>query len=103
MTRKILVSSLATAIVCALGASATPSPRAIPSPSSVHPPSIRSPPPSPNSSAARGKFKTPKVESTGTGGGIKLFCNGVGPQYPDIANASRRMNASEVRPARRTA
>ena len=29
-----------------------------------------------------GKFKTPKVESTGTGGGIKLFCNGVGVQYP---------------------
>jgi phosphate transport system substrate-binding protein len=42
-----------------------------------------------------GKFKTPKVESTGTGGGIKLFCNGIGPQYPDIANASRRMNAAE--------
>ena len=29
-----------------------------------------------------GKFKTPKVESTGTGGGIKLFCNGVGVQHP---------------------
>lgn len=43
----------------------------------------------------QGKFKTPKVESTGTGGGIKLFCNGVGPQHPDIANASRRMNAGE--------
>jgi phosphate transport system substrate-binding protein len=43
-----------------------------------------------------GKFKTPKVESTGTGGGIKLFCNGVGPQYPDVANASRRMNANEL-------
>ena len=43
----------------------------------------------------QGKFKTPKVESTGTGGGIKLFCNGVGPQFPDIANASRRMNANE--------
>ena len=42
-----------------------------------------------------GKFKTPKVESTGTGGGIKLFCNGVGPQYPDVANASRRMKAGE--------
>jgi phosphate transport system substrate-binding protein len=36
-----------------------------------------------------GKFKTPKVESTGTGGGIKLFCNGVGVQHPDISNASR--------------
>ena len=42
-----------------------------------------------------GKFKTPKVESTGTGGGIKLFCGGVGPQYPDIANASRKMKKSE--------
>jgi phosphate transport system substrate-binding protein len=43
-----------------------------------------------------GRFKTPKVESTGTGGGLKLFCNGVGPQFPDIANASRRIKASEL-------
>jgi phosphate transport system substrate-binding protein len=43
-----------------------------------------------------GRFKTPKVESTGTGGGLKLFCNGVGPQYPDIANASRRIKPSEL-------
>jgi phosphate transport system substrate-binding protein len=43
-----------------------------------------------------GRFKTPKVESTGTGGGIKLFCNGIGPQHPDVANASRRMNANEL-------
>src|SRR6187401_83385 len=43
-----------------------------------------------------GKFKTPKVESTGTGGGIKLFCNGVGPQFPDIANASRKMRLAEL-------
>ena len=43
-----------------------------------------------------GKFKTPKVESTGTGGGIKLFCNGVGPQFPDIANASRRIRPAEL-------
>jgi phosphate transport system substrate-binding protein len=44
----------------------------------------------------QGKFKTPKVESTGTGGGIKLFCNGVGPQYPDVANASRRIRPAEL-------
>ena len=44
----------------------------------------------------QGKFKTPKVESTGTGGGLKLFCNGVGPQFPDIANASRRMRPAEL-------
>jgi phosphate transport system substrate-binding protein len=43
-----------------------------------------------------GKFKTPKVESTGTGGGIKLFCAGVGVQHPDVANASRAIKASEV-------
>lgn len=43
-----------------------------------------------------GRFKTPKVESTGTGGGIKLFCNGVGVAHPDVANASRRIKQSEV-------
>lgn len=42
-----------------------------------------------------GKFKTPKVESTGTGGGIKLFCGGVGVAHPDIANASRAIKKSE--------
>jgi phosphate transport system substrate-binding protein len=40
-------------------------------------------------------FKSPLIESTGTGGGIKLFCAGVGANTPDIANASRRMKASE--------
>jgi phosphate transport system substrate-binding protein len=39
--------------------------------------------------------RTPKVESLGTGGGIKLFCGGAGDAYPDIANASRPMKASE--------
>ena len=43
----------------------------------------------------KGSFKTPKVESTGTGGGIKLFCGGVGPTFPDIANASRAIKKSE--------
>ena len=43
-----------------------------------------------------GKFKTPIVESTGTGGGLKLFCAGVGVDQPDIATASRRIKASEV-------
>jgi phosphate transport system substrate-binding protein len=42
------------------------------------------------------KFKTPKVEPTGSGGGLKLFCDGVGVQYPDIANSSRRITATEV-------
>ena len=34
-------------------------------------------------------FKTPKIESTGSGGGFKLFCAGVGVEHPDITNASR--------------
>ena len=40
--------------------------------------------------------KTPVVESTGSGGGLKLFCAGVGVDYPDITNASRRIKLSEV-------
>ncbi|HET8849702.1 MAG TPA: substrate-binding domain-containing protein [Marinobacter sp.] len=40
-------------------------------------------------------FPTPKLESTGSGGGLKLFCQGVGTQHPDITNASRRMKTSE--------
>jgi phosphate transport system substrate-binding protein len=41
-------------------------------------------------------FKTPKVESTGSGGGIKLFCAGVGVEHPDMTNSSRRIKKSEV-------
>jgi phosphate transport system substrate-binding protein len=41
------------------------------------------------------KFKTPKVESTGSGGGMKLFCAGSGIETPDITNASRRIKLSE--------
>lgn len=41
-------------------------------------------------------FATPVVESTGSGGGLKLFCAGVGTEHPDITNASRRIKASEV-------
>jgi len=41
------------------------------------------------------RFKTPKVESTGSGGGIKLFCGGVGVQHADVANSSRALKASE--------
>ena len=42
------------------------------------------------------EFKTPIVESIGTGGGIKLFCLGVGEDFVDFANASRRMERSEL-------
>ena len=40
-------------------------------------------------------FKTPIVESTGTGGGMKLFCAGLGPVHPDFTNASRHIKKSE--------
>ncbi|MFO1074569.1 MAG: substrate-binding domain-containing protein [Geminicoccaceae bacterium] len=43
----------------------------------------------------RGGFKTPVVESTGTGGGMRLFCAGIGERFPDFADASRRIKPSE--------
>ncbi|NIB39466.1 PstS family phosphate ABC transporter substrate-binding protein [Pseudomaricurvus alkylphenolicus] len=42
-------------------------------------------------------YKTPKIESTGSGGGMKLFCQGVGISHPDITNASRRIKSSEFK------
>jgi phosphate transport system substrate-binding protein len=39
--------------------------------------------------------KTPKIDSTGTGGGFERFCAGVGGDTPDIANASRRIKKKE--------
>lgn len=42
------------------------------------------------------EFKTPKIESTGSGGGLKLFCAGVGIDTPDITNASRKIKSKEV-------
>lgn len=43
------------------------------------------------------QYLAPIVEATGTGGGIKLFCAGLGSRFPDVVNASRRMKASELR------
>lgn len=42
------------------------------------------------------KVKPPKIESTGTGGGFTLFCEGEGAAYPDIVNASRPMHQREL-------
>ena len=42
------------------------------------------------------QYPTPVIESTGSGGGLELFCAGVGAQHPDITNASRRIKPSEV-------
>ncbi|MBU1565875.1 MAG: PstS family phosphate ABC transporter substrate-binding protein [Proteobacteria bacterium] len=41
--------------------------------------------------------KTPKIESTGSGGGFKLFCGGVGVDHPDITNSSRAIKDSEIK------
>lgn len=46
---------------------------------------------------ANPRFQPPVIEGTGTGAGMKLFCAGVGAQFPDIENASRRIKASEVK------
>jgi len=43
-----------------------------------------------------GKFRTPIVEATGTGGGIKMFCQGIGENYPDMVTASRPIKDSEM-------
>jgi len=43
------------------------------------------------------QFRTPIVESTGTGGGLKMFCEGIGTGYPDMTNASRAIKESEVK------
>ena len=41
--------------------------------------------------------KTPKIETTGSGGGMKLFCAGVGAQHPDFTNSSRAIKKSEIK------
>ena len=42
-------------------------------------------------------MKVPKIESTGSGGGIKLFCAGLGMKHPDITNSSRRIKEKEFK------
>jgi phosphate transport system substrate-binding protein len=96
VTRNILISSLAVGIVCGMSTTAQAQSARdsinIVGSSTVYPFTTTVA----EQFGRGGKFKTPKVESTGTGGGIKLFCNGVGPQFPDIANASRRIKAAEL-------
>lgn len=41
-------------------------------------------------------FRTPTIESTGSGGGIRAFCQGIGLTFPDVTNSSRRIRGSEV-------
>ena len=44
----------------------------------------------------QGKFSTPVIESTGSGGGMKIFCQGIGMNLPDVTNASRAIKKSEL-------
>ncbi|WP_025300684.1 substrate-binding domain-containing protein [Candidatus Endolissoclinum faulkneri] len=46
--------------------------------------------------AKKTDFKTPVIESTGSGAGIKLFCQGIGVKYPDITNSSRQIKNTEI-------
>ncbi|HET7812286.1 MAG TPA: substrate-binding domain-containing protein, partial [Steroidobacteraceae bacterium] len=96
MTRKSVIASLAAAAICAVNVGAhAQSARdsiSIVGSSTVYPFTTTVA----EQFGRTGKFKTPKVESTGTGGGLKLFCAGVGPQFPDIANASRRIKNTEL-------
>jgi phosphate transport system substrate-binding protein len=50
-----------------------------------------------NAKSKDSSARTPIVESTGTGGGFKLFCSGIGYNYPDFSNASRRIEKSEIK------
>ncbi len=43
----------------------------------------------------RMKYKTPVIESTGSGGGLKMFCAGIGTNTPDITNSSRAIKEKE--------
>ena len=46
-------------------------------------------------------FKTPVIESTGTGGGMKIFCKGLGTLTPDFTNASRAIKPKEIEMCRK--
>ncbi len=46
--------------------------------------------------AKTSQFAAPIVEATGSGGGLKLFCSGLGDKYPDISNSSRQIKQSEI-------
>lgn len=86
----IAVAGVAAALVCAGGAQARDQIRIVGS-STVFPFSTAAA----EQFAQKSGMAAPVVESTGTGGGIKLFCAGVGEQHPDIANASRAIKDSE--------
>lgn len=91
MIRKILACSVMATVAFAASAEARDQIRIVGS-STVYPFSTRV-------AEEFGKttsFKTPVIESTGTGGGFKLFCSGVGVETPDISNASRAIKKSEV-------
>ena len=92
MNRHLLLAAAASALFVSSAADARSQMRAVGS-STVYPFAKAV---SENFARSNPEFKSPLIESTGTGGGIQLFCAGVGANTPDIANASRRMKASEL-------
>ena len=90
----LLAVSVAAAAVAAPGAASAQSRQQIwaAGSSTVFPYATRA---SENYTRKRPGRRAPKIESLGTGGGIKLFCSGVGAAYPDVATASRPMKPSE--------
>jgi phosphate transport system substrate-binding protein len=92
MTTKTLAAAVALAAIATAGAAEARDQIRIVGSSTVYPFSTAVA----ESFGKSGKFKTPVVESTGTGGGMRLFCSGVGESFPDITNASRRVEPSEL-------
>lgn len=92
MFKKMLVASALVAVASAAGSAAARDQIRIVGSSTVFPFSTAVA----ETFGKTSSFKTPVVESTGSGGGLKLFCSGVGVDHPDITNASRRIKKSEV-------
>lgn len=90
-TGTVLALGLATLSACDAGDSGAQSVHAVGS-STVYPFATRI---AESFARANPDFRSPLIESTGTGNGIQLFCKGLGPDTPDMANASRRMKLSE--------
>jgi phosphate transport system substrate-binding protein len=90
-TGAMLVAALATLTACDVGGSGAQSVHAVGS-STVYPFATRV---AESFARANPDFRSPLIESTGTGNGIQLFCKALGPDTPDMANASRRMKVSE--------
>jgi phosphate transport system substrate-binding protein len=90
-TGAVLAAALATLAACDMAGSGAQSVHAVGS-STLYPFATRV---AESFTRANPDFRSPLIESTGTGNGIQLFCKELGPDTPDMANASRRMKVNE--------